>query len=324
MILLPKKFWKNYLCLLVRVSKYLVLFSCFFFLEHSSFAQFYRAENFGLAVGASLSVGNKVQRIGINLNAYYYYDFAQVNAEVRLYHYLKNLGPSIEHNEAVVSGGLVLSTGKKQDYFNPFINVYSNQTNRKYSIAYAYNAYFNKIKTKQQTGIIALQFDAVSLITENDLYARPTLDRFRTGAFLIQYQYQNIFQAAINCTMWTGQMGNAVRDDKTFPHIGYMDTIGGVYTNYSHGLLSAQVKANIGYAQNVQANIGIDAEQVRNFVQNRLFHDMIFIPRKWFTPINCHIPMLDENNMQFLYKKDQKIKRPTVYWNAASNPSAFY
>lgn len=309
---------------MVRSNKYLLYFIFFSFITGFSFAQFYRYENFGFTLGASISVGNKTQRIGINFNCYYYYNFAQLNAEVRLYHYLKNLGPSIEYNEAVISGGLVLSAGKKQDFFNPFVNVYSNQTKRKYSIGYAYNAYFNKIKTKQQTGIIALQFNAISLISENDLYARPTLDRFRTGAFLIQYQYENKFQAAINCTMWTGQMGNAVRDDKTFPHIGYMDTIGGVYTNHSHGLLSVQVKANIGYAQNVQANIGIDAEQVRNFVQNKLFHDMIFIPKKWFKPINCHIPMLDENHHQFLYKKDQKIKRPTVYWNAASNPSAFY
>lgn len=324
MILLPKKFWKNYLCLLVKSNKYLVCLALLISTSYTSIAQFYRAENFGFAVGASLSVGNKIQRIGINFNTYYFYDFAQINAEIRLYHYLKNLGPSIEHNEAVVSGGLVLATGNKQDYFNPFLNSFSNQTKRKYSIAYAYNAYFNKIRTKQQTGIIALQFDVISLISENDLYARPTLDRFRTGAFLIQYQYQNKFQAAINCTMWTGQMGNTVKNDTTFPSVGYMDTIGGVYTNYSHGLLSAQVKVNLGYAQNVQANLGIDAEQVRNFVQNKIFHDMIFIPRKWFTPINCHIPMLDDKGGQFLYKDGQKIRKLRGYWGLASNASAFY
>lgn len=324
MILLPKRFWKNYLCLLVKSSKYLVFLTLLISSAYTSIAQFYRAENFGFAVGAAVSVGNKVQRIGLNFNAYYFYDFVQVNAEVRLYHHIKNLGPSMEHSEAVVCGGLVLSAGKKQDFHNPFLSVYSNQTKRVYSIAYAYDAYFNKIKTKQQTGIIALQFDAVSIITENDLYAHPTLDRFRTGAFLIQYQYQNKFQAGLNCTMWTGQMGNSVRDDKSFPYVGYMDTIGGVYPNYSHGLLSTQFKVNIGYAQNIQANLGIDAEQVRNYVQNRLIHDMIFLPRKWRNTINCHIPMIDSNGVQFLYKDGQKIRKPSLFWGIASNASAFY
>lgn len=309
---------------MVKSNKYLVFLALLISFAYTSIAQYYRAQNLGFAVGASLSVGNKVQRIGLSFNTYYFYDFAQINAEVRLYHYLKNLGPAIEYNEAVVCGGLVLSAGKKQDFHNPFLSVFSNQTKRAYSIAYAYNAYFNKIKTKQQTGIIALQFDAISLITENDLYARPTLDRFRTGAFLIQYQYQNKFQAAINCTMWTGQMGSAVKNDTTFPSIGYMDTTGGVYTRYSHGLLSAQFKVNLGYAQNVQANLGLDAEQVRNFVQNKIFHDMIFIPRKWFTPINCHIPMIDIKGAQFLYKEGQKIRKPSLFWGIASNASAFY
>jgi len=51
---------------------------------------------------------------------------------------------------------------------------------------------------------------------------------------------------------------------------------------------------------------------------------MIFIPRKWHKQINCHIPMLDEKGEQYLYQKDQKIKRVNLYWNAFSNPSLFY
>ena len=262
--------------------------------------------------------------MGLTLQGYYFYDFVQVNAEIRVYHSLKNLGPKIEYNEAVASAGLVLAYGKKQNYFNPFLNSVSNQTKRRYSVAYSYNAYFNKIKTNQKTGTFALQFGSVSLISENDLFAHPTLDRFRTGAFLVQYQYKNIFQAAANCTMWTGKMGKEIRDDKEFPYVGYIDTTGGLYTNYSHGLLSAQIKFNLGYGQNAQLNLGVDAEQVRNAIQNRLIHDMIFIPRKWNKPINCHIPMLDEKGNQYLYRKEQKIKKPNFYWNTFSNASLFY
>lgn len=270
-----------------------------------------------------IAVGNRFQRIGININSYYFYDFVQVNAGIRLYRNLKNLGPKLEYNESVLSGGLVLACGKKQHYFNPFVNEYSNQTKRIFSIAYSYNAYFNKVKTKQQTGIVALQFDRISIITENDILAKPFFDRFRTGAFLIQYQYKNIFQAAINCTMWAGQMGRQIKDNKNFS-CGYMDTTGGIYSNLSHGLLSLQLKFNLGYAQNAQVNLGVDAEKVRNFVQNKLIHDMIFVPRKWFKQINSHIPMLDSKGEQYLFNPDQKVKKPDFYWNTFSNPSAFY
>ncbi len=306
----------------IKKNILLIIFLC----EISSFSysQLVRVKNFGFNVGATIAVGNRFQRMGLVLQGYYFYDFVQVNAEVRIYHNLRNLGPLLEYNEAVTSLGAVIAYGNKQNYFNPFINSVSNQTKRRYSVAYSYNAYFNKIKTKQTTGTIALQFGDVSLIGENDLFAHPLLDKFRTGAFLIQYQYKNLFQSAINCTMWTGRMGNAVRDDKEFPYVGYIDTTGGIYTQYSHGLLSAQFKFNMGYGQNAQLNLGVDAEQVRNAVQNRLIHDLIFLPRKWHKSINCHIPMLDEHGNQYLYRKEQKIKKPEFYWNAFSDGALFY
>jgi hypothetical protein len=307
-----------------RIKKYFLftfLFSelCFF-----SFSQIVRNKHFGFNVGATIAVGNRFHRMGLVLQGYYLYDFVQINAEARVYHNLKNLGPKFEYNEAVTSAGIVFAYGNKQNYYNPFLNSVSNQTKHRYSVGYSYNAYFNKIKTKQRTGTIALQFGDISLIGENDIFAQPILDRFRTGALLLQYQYKNLFQSALNCTMWTGKMGNSIRDNKDFPFVGYMDTVSGLYTNCSHGLLSLQFKGNIGLGQTVQANVGIDAEQVRQAVQNRLFHDLIFIPRKWYKPVNCHIPMLDREGNQYLYKKDQKIRKPDLYWNAFSNASLFY
>lgn len=309
---------------MTRSKKYFLFTILLLEFSFFSYSQFVRAKNFGVSVGAVIAVGNRFHRMGLVLQGYYFYEIVQINAEARVYHSLRNLGPKFQYNEAVLSLGGVIAYGGKQNYYNPFLCSVSNQTKRRFSVGYSYNAYLNKIRTKQKTGTIALQFGEISLISENDLYAHPMLDRFRTGAFLIQYQYKNIFQAAVNCTMWTGKMGNQCRMDKEFPHVGYIDTTGGLYTNYSHGLLSAQFKLNAGMGQNAQLNLGVDAEQVRNAIQNRLIHDMIIIPRKWFTPINCHIPMLDENGNQYLYRKGQKIKRPNFYWNAFSNASLFY
>ena len=278
----------------------------------------------GINIGIVAAVGNKFQRVGLTCQTYCIYDKAQFNTGLRLYHNFKNLGPAGHYNELVASAGLVVGYGAIQSVYNPFVGVIANQTKYTNSIGYAYNCYFNKIKTTQQTGIIAFQFHNTSIITENDIFARPRLDRFRTGAVLVQYQYKDQYQFAINCTMWTGQMGNKITNDKGFPYIGYIDTTNGVYANCSHGLLSGQFKMALNYGQSLQANVGIDAEQVRDVVQNRLIHDMLFIPQKWNKPKNCHIPMIDTNGNQCLYKDGQKVRPVQPYFNIFSSAATFY
>lgn len=276
-------------------------------------------------IGFVSALGNKFQRIGITLQGYYCYGHVQGNAEVRLYRNFRNLGPRKRYNELVTSGGVVVGYGGINTLHNPFLSSISNQTGYRSSVGYSYNLYFNRIKTTQQTGIISLQFRDVSIISENDLLARPELDRFRTGGILVQYQYRDQLQLGVNCTMWTGQMGDhrILISNDFFPY-GYMDTTGGRYTQYSHGLLSAQAKASLGYGQIAQASLGVDAEQVRNFVQNRLIHDMAFLPRKWHNPRNCHLPMVDTAGNPYLHLPGQKIKRATPYWNVFTSPSIFY
>ena len=286
-------------------------------------AQLEQFKNCGFNVGFVSAFGTHVQRFGIVVQSYYIYNFAQLNVSLRLYDNFKNLGPRGEHAELSSSIGLCLGYGKKNIESNYFISSVGNQTGYKNSVAYCYNVWFNKIKTSQVTGIIALQFNKVSFITENDLLAKPILDRFRTGAFLLQYQDQN-FQYAINCTMWTGKMGSSVTNDSLFPYCGYMNTVDGVYSNLSHGLLSGQIKFANEYGQYLQANAGIDAEQIRNVVQNKLIHDMIFLPRKLYKPINCHLPMIDSNNEQYLYRLNQKIKKPVLFLNGYTSPNIFY
>jgi hypothetical protein len=279
----------------------------------------------GINLGLNLAFGSHFQRLGLNFHMYVISRSFQSNSEIRAYVNFKSLGPKFSYPELVLSQGIVFAYGPGRDFLNPFISSISNQTSYSNSIAYSYNAYFNNRKTTQQTGIIAIEYNNVFVITENDLLARPMLDRFRTAALLVQYQYKDIFQAAINCTMWTGQMGKRVSIANNKIASGcYLDSTGGVYTNTSHGLLSAQVKYNPGYSQNVQLNCGIDAEQVRNAVQNKFMHDMPLIPRKWNKSKNCHIPMLDENGDPYLYGADQKIRKARLYLNAFTNANLFY
>jgi len=119
-------------------------------------------------------------------------------------------------------------------------------------------------------------------------------------------------------------MGNRITDASyPYKHI-YKDTVGGTYTQYSHSLLSAQIKYALPNYQIAQANIGTDAEKVRNAVQNRLIHDMILLPKNWHKQVNAHVPMLDDKGGQYLYKEGQKIKPAALYYNLNLNPATFY
>jgi len=311
---------------LKRFTLYKFLFLCFIPFWGSSQDFLFQKQHAGFNFGGCLSLGSHFQRIGLVLNTYYVAgNHVQINVENRLHFNLKNLGPKMSYGEMVNSLGFVLGFGGNANYVNPFLSPVSNQTNLRYSIGYSFNDYRNKIKTSQQTGIISIQTGPVNILSENDLFARRSLDRFRTAAFLIQYQYRDKFQAGINCSMWTGKMGYKRENTDSHFYFGcYMDTTEGVYTNYSHGLLSAQVKFHAGNGQVVQTNAGIDAEQVRNFAQNKLIHDMIFLPRKWKKANNCHIPMLDEKGNQFLFQVGQKVKKATPYYNISSNQLLFF
>jgi hypothetical protein len=304
------------------------MFLCFFLLSaHFVNAQeiLYKQNGFGFSVGAHLAFGTHLQRMGLSFNAFYVKDIVQINGETRFYFNAKNLGPAKRYEEAVTSLGMLLGFGERSSSYNPFLNAVSNQTGHRYSVAYACNLYHNRIGTAQRTGVISLQFNRISFIIENDIFAKAILDRFRTGAFLLQYQHDSLFQAGINCSMWTGQMGKVTATDSKQIYPGcYMDTTGGVYTNYSHGLLSAQLKWHVGYSQNVQMNAGVDAERVRHVMQNKLIHDMKWMPQKLQKVKNCHIPMLDENGNAYLFKEGQKIKPAKMYLNLCSNAGVFY
>lgn len=294
----------------------LILIFCFLFLFQNSDAQLYTQKNVGVNAGVVFALGNRFDRVGISVSAYYSENFFQMNSDLRYYFNFRNLGPQKKYGEAVASLGVVFGFGKMNSDTNLFLSSVSNQTHYKNSFAYSYNCYFNKIKTTQQTGIVGLQYDHFSLLIENDIFARPRFDRFRTGAVLLQYQDKQ-FQYGINSTLWTGQMGNRVADSSAHLPYGYMDTTGGVYPNYSHGLLSAQLKVVLPYSQFAQVNAGVDAEQVRDAIQNRFIHDV-------FRNKNAPIPMLDTYGLPYLYHKGQKIRPARFYYNAFLDPGVFY
>jgi len=173
-------------------------------------AQEVAGDNYGINGGIIIALGNKIDRIGISINAYNF----QINPEFRVYYNFKNLGPKKQYLEAHAALGIVYGYGEKNyTDTNFFYSSVSNHTYSKNSVGYSFNYYFNPIGTSQQTGILSFQFNQFSFLAENDIFARPKLDRYRTGAFLFQYRKEKT-QVGINSTLFTGQMGNKIHDEK--------------------------------------------------------------------------------------------------------------
>lgn len=286
-------------------------------------AQQYHHNSVGINIGIIAAFGNKFDRFGVTVNGYYSKKNFQINGGLRCYFNFKSIGPTKQYIEAVTSLGIVYGYGQYDADTSLFFNPVGNQTFKQNSLGYAFNYYINPIGTSQQTGTISIEINNFNLITENDIFARPKLDRYRTGAFLLQYKKDD-FSIGINATLFTGEMGKKTTDNNyPFSHL-YKNDKDGKYTQNSHGLLSVQAQYVTDYYQQLQGNVGVDAERVRHVVQNRLIHDMIFLPKAWRKKNNAHIPMLDSENKQYLFKENQTVKKPSLYFNAFSNSGLFY
>ena len=108
----------------------------------------YQNKNIGFNISANFALGTHFQRLGLNFNLFYVNSIVQTNSELRMYFSFKNLGPKFIYNEMALAQGIVVGYGAKQTYTNSFISSVANQTGYKNSVAYSYNYYFNKIKTK--------------------------------------------------------------------------------------------------------------------------------------------------------------------------------
>ena len=287
-------------------------------------AQTFSTEKLGLNIGLHIAFGTHFQRIGLSCAGYYENKNYQINPGVKVYYNFKNIGAQKQYFEVAVSIGALISYGDADSSTNKFITSVSNQTIRKNSFGYSFNYYFNRINTAQATGTVALQFGKVQLICEDDLFAGGRRDEFRTGSFLVQYRDQNVQYTLNFFTGWTGTRGKVTLDPNYPSRNGYMDMSKSLYGYVSAGLISAQVQYAGNYGQIYQANVGVDAEQVRNFFQNKLIHRSIFSLKKTSWRGGNDLPMISSNGDQYLYKEGQKVRRAKPYVNFFVNPSLFY
>jgi Bacterial toxin 23 len=308
-----------------------IAISCLFFLTAHAQEQATALRHFGGRVGVQFTIGQPVKRLGLVCNAYYQHDWFQVNAEWQGYRNFASYGPDIKSWESRSSLGLMGAFGAKLEEPNPFIDVLSHQTGRSYAAGYTFHYYKDNKQTSQGAGSIALHLRHFYILTENDaLGSTVGRDNFRTGAFAVGYR-RNDFLYELKTVLWTGKtrgpdtktyQGDAAKDYPS--RWGYRDISESLYGKFSHGVLVARVQYVMPYGQIAQIGLGVDDERIRNFVQNKLMHDMYFCPPEWTTVRNLHFPMLDCHGKAYCYKKEQALKKRKLFYELGLNGGRFY
>lgn len=288
----------------------------------------------GGQVGLSFNLGTHSNRIGIIAKVFGFYDFLQINAQALGNYTFRNWGAQQKGWELQLRAGIVGAWGRRDSLTNPYLNEISNQTGRRFSVGYAYVWYLDTWKTSQRSGTFGFQLWDFRLVMENDFLSLIPQDRYRTGALGVYYWLrQTNTQLGLHHISWTGdpygENANWVRKkDTDFPsRFGYIDTYHAPYGRFSNGILGLDIEQQLPFFQYAHVAIGIDAEQIRNAMQNRLVHDnpvMTIFNGEYDRGTNPHIPMICIDGTCFLYKPEQKIRPARFYFQLRGNSTLFY
>ena len=284
--------------------------------------------NFGGTIGMSLTFGTQVNRIGIIAKGFATYRQFQLNGQTTNFWNIRTFGIQDGGLETQNSVGMIYGFGENAtDDFIAMIDILGNQTGQQNHIGYAYNFYNDVHQMNQKTGTISIQLNRLTFITENDAFSFIPHDRYRTAGATFRYRMDEFTYLALQMTLWTGDpfymTVQPIYDDYPNPS-GYEDMSGARFTDNSHGILAAQIIRLLPYHQQVSMNVGIDAEQVRHVLQNRLIHDLPFIPKGWNPPRQPHIPMVAEDGKPYLYREGQVIRKARFWGNVNMNTPYFY
>lgn len=292
-------------------------------------AQYKLNDHFGAQFGLSLSFGTHINRLGISLKGFYVNGSFQSNFVANGFYNFKTIGSEKSTWESMLSLGLTLGMGKRDaSNISNFIRQVGNQTSHNSSITYAYNYYFDQIKTSQAAGTLGFSIGKFSMIFENDLLGFKLQDKYRTGGLGYYYEYDdNLF--GIFTSMWTGDpyfriFEDWVKDTDYPSNAGYMDTSTVPYGSSSVGILAVTFERRMDFEQYIGGSIGIDADIIRHTFQNKFIHDSKILPLNWGKFKNPHIPMIDTEGKPYLFKEDQKIRPSRFFGQVFSNSTPFY
>ncbi len=281
-----------------------------------------------LQAGITFNIGTHINRIGGQVQYNYVLSSLPIQAQCRfiLAHVFRSLGPGLSGLEAQFHAGAMYGFGPPADFQSQNRDILTTLMPTANAGGFTYHIYLDQFGTSQAGGTLHFQFDHWLIAIENDLWGGGGWDRYRTGAFLFGYREQQQ-DLLLKCMLWTGNASeNAPTiEDNEFPsRFGYKNLSKSKFGKFSNGILSLYWAHAVPFEQTIFIGAGIDAEQVRNVFQNRVIHDMYFVPTAINKARNPHYPMLDTDGMPYLYLPDQKIRRAQGFFELGMNPTPFY
>lgn len=276
------------------------------------------AQNWGIEIGLMGNFGKQLSRFGIVLNSYYARGHWQENLRSGLYYTLRVVGPPLSTPELQINLGIAYALGAKNWQPAGDAEFLTNKTQYHSIAGYCINFYKDRLGTSQRTGTIWLQTGHLAFYTENDLFAAHS-DHFRTGA--ARLAWIDTISFSFNLVTWTPETKNVpVQTDPDYPaRWGYKDLTRQKYGRFSTGFMYLQ----LGY-QEFSAGLGYESEWIRYVFQNKLIHDMIFLP-KFLVPAKMkHYPMVSAQGNAYLFKPNQRVKPGRMVYFIAKNRGMFY
>lgn len=275
------------------------------FLVSCCFAQSNDNIKLGFQAGIVFDFGSHENEIGLEINAFGLYRFAQLNVGTRFSYLLNSFGERKNYLENRTNLGLLLLGGKRETLTESYIAGLVHNSTYNNAFGYNYIWYFDNAGTSQQSGAFGLTLNKTSIFFENDVFGGQAKDRFRTGH--LQFSYRaNLVRYSIGTNMWTGETNGSARLKPTenCPN-GFKNLTKMPYGKTSHGVLYLGAQYQLTFNQLIRWRIGMDSEEIRHFFQNRLTHDLIFLPKSF--PRNTpHYPRLDKNGNPIFNRKDRR------------------
>ncbi len=292
------------------------------FIPSSLLSQEYRDNHFGAQIGVSANFGTHITRVGLRIQTYGTYSFAQLNIGHQIYFNRINLAERRHYISNRISVGAVLLGGTRTAIPNFIFDGVNHQTQYQYGLGYNYLWYLDNEGTSQRSGGFGIHIEEFSILIENDLFSGTGRDRFRTSYFGIHY-HNELINLNLNTQLWTGETwGTKLKNTPdSIYQVGYKDLSETLLGRKSHGILSLGIDYLMGYGNRIHALVGIDHERIRHGLQNKFMHDKPFVPKKW-RKANVNYPMLNEFGKP-VHKKGEE-RSGLLYYQFGLNRSLTY
>jgi hypothetical protein len=279
--------------------------------------QTYASKHFGASIGMNLRFGTHRNSIGLIFNTYYVQNYFQLNFGNTISYNLKSYGDRKQFIESRTNLGLMLLSGKKNQKPDFQLDGLLHNSNSNYALGYNYVWYNDDTQTSQHSGGWSLHLKNAAILFENDVFGGQGKDRFRSGHLVFSYR-NNPWKLIGGIFIWTGETSKTVWQKISFtgcPY-GFRSLEETSYGKTSHGLLYGGFSYDIGFGQSLTYRIGADSEEIRHAFQNRLTHDLIFLPSsiKRNTP---HYPRLDKNGCPVFEEKE--VRDSKFYYQGGVN-----